>query len=148
MTTAQGVRDQWNAHARKENDVKFWKFEAPAEEQIESVIDTGGLPPSVTVPGLLNMYEDVAKKLRPGDGVVLATLMGEEGKIVAFGKVRAVAKELDGISIQWAKASHGVYPTGSGLTHWKNKTAFEIKAAPAERYGLLRFIDFHIKEAA
>jgi hypothetical protein len=128
--------------------VKFWKFEAPGAEQIDAVVVAVGLPPSVTVPGLQNTYVEVARKLKPGDGVVLATLKGEEGKILAFGKVRAASSALDPVSIQWAKASHGVLPTGSGLKHWQTKTAFEISPEPAERYGLRRFVDFHIKDAA
>jgi hypothetical protein len=128
--------------------VKFWKFEAPTAEQLGAVVAAGRLPPAVTVPGLRNTYEEVASKLRPGDGVVLASLKGDEGKIVAFGKVRAVPGAIEHVHIQWAKASHGLYPTGSGLEHWQNKSAFEISAEPAKRYGLLGFIEFHIKDGA
>lgn len=128
--------------------MKFWKFEAPTAGQVDAVVAAGGLPPAVTVPGLRDTYEEVARKLKPGDGVVLACLNGDEGKIVAFGKVRAVQRTPDDLYIQWAKASHGVYPTGSGLEHWQTKTAFEISTEPAKRYGLRGFIDFHIKDAA
>ncbi len=126
--------------------MRFWKFETPAEEQVQFLVTEGGLPPSVSVPGLKNTFDAVARKLRPGDGVVLASLHGDEGKIIAFGKVRGIDGSDGEISIQWAKASHGILPTGSGLEHWETKTAFEISKQPAERYGLQRFIDFHVKD--
>jgi hypothetical protein len=134
--------------SREGNAMKFWKFESPTEEQIQSLLAVGGPPPSVIVPGLLNTFEKVAKKLKPDDCVVLASLNGDEGKIVAFGRVRSVGNVPDEVSIQWAKASHGVHPTGSGLEHWRTKTAFEVSPVPAERYGLRRIMDFHIKQAA
>jgi hypothetical protein len=130
-----------------ESHVKFWKFEAPRDDQIQSLLVTGRLPPPVVVPGLLDTYGEVASKLKEGDGVVLASLKGEEGKITAFGKVRVGALAAEQLSIQWARASHGVYPTGSGLEHWRAKTAFEISALPAERYGLRQFIEYHLKDA-
>ncbi|MDN2675105.1 hypothetical protein OX459_27260 [Janthinobacterium sp. SUN026] len=126
--------------------MKFWKFEMPTEQQLDALVAMGELPPPVAVAGLSNTYDDIARKLRPGDGVVLGKLKGEEGKIVVFGKVRKVGSTPNCIEIQWAKASQDVFPTGSGLTHWQTKTAFEISSQPAERYGLRRFIDFHIKD--
>lgn len=128
--------------------MKFWKFEAPTLEQIELIVTAGRLPPSVSVPGLRNTYDEIARKLNPGDGLVLATLKGDEGRIVAFGRVCSIGATQEDMSIRWAKASHGVLPIGSGLLHWQTKTAFEISAEPAERYGLGRFIAFHIKDAA
>lgn len=128
--------------------MKFWKFETPTEEQIESLLNTGGLPPSVTMSGLSNTYEKVVRKLKPGDCVVLASLKGDQSKIVVFGKVQAVGNTSEQTLIKWAKASHGVYPTDSGLEHWRTKTTFEISKEPAERYGLRRFIEFHIKSGS
>ncbi|MCY4747512.1 hypothetical protein NYO99_21280 [Pelomonas sp. UHG3] len=127
--------------------MKFWKFETPTAELLDAVLASGALPPSVPVAGLRDTHGKATSKLKPGDGVVLATLQGEEGKIIAFGKVRAGNSPIDQLAVRWVRASHGVHPTGSGLEHWRSKTAFEISAEPAERYGLQRFIDFHIKDS-
>lgn len=128
--------------------MKFWKFEAPPADQIEALVAKGRLPPPMMVAGLRDTHYEVSRKLRLGDGVVLANLRGDEGKIVAFGKVRTPSGADEDAHIQWAIASHGVHPTGSGLNHWRTKTAFEISTVPAKRYGLLGFIEYYIPDVA
>lgn len=84
--------------------------------------------------------------MRAGDGVVLAVLDGDEGKIFAVGKVLAV-ETLDAPAvITWAATRKTVYPNASGgLVNWKNKSAFEISAEPAKRYGLRELIEYYVR---
>lgn len=124
--------------------MKFWKFEVPQAADLERCLTDGSLSRSVSAAGLKDTFDVLLGKMRVGDGVVLATLVGDEARIVALGQVRA----LEPHRIQWAATSHTRFPDArGGLVNWQTKTAFEISSEPATRYGLHELVDYYIKDA-
>ena len=83
-----------------------------------------------------------------GDALVLASLEGEEGKIVALGKVRAIATATNPAVIDWAATKKTVFPDAKGgLVNWQTKSAFEISPEPAKRYGLKDLVEYYVRDA-
>ena len=68
--------------------MKFWKFEYEGSAALSDFINNRALPSkNRTFPGLENTHFYPIKVMKVGDGVVLATLHGDEGKIFAVGVV-------------------------------------------------------------
>ena len=129
--------------------MKFWKFEYPGEEEMQSCIGDGRLPrPETKFPGLEDTYKYPAGALKVGDAVFLATLSGEEARFFAIGKVVGRSEEPDVPIINWAATKFGKFPNAQGgLPQWRTKTAFEITKEPAKRYGLLELVQHYVKSS-
>lgn len=127
--------------------MKFWKFECKDTADISTCIANESLPSQeVSFPGLQNSFEYPLRKMKAGDGVVLATLNGNEGKIFAVGKVKSIGPKGEPPSIQWSATKTTVFPDPSGgLINWQTKTAFEISPEPAKRYGLQKLIEYYVR---
>lgn len=127
--------------------MKFWKFEYPGEEEMRSCIGDRRLPmPEMKFPGLQDTYEYPAGTLKVGDAVFLATLLGEEARFFAIGKVAGRSEKLGIPIIDWAANKFGKFPNAQGgLPEWRTKSAFEITKAPAKRYGLLELVQYYVK---
>ena len=127
--------------------MNFWKFQYDGEEALLQCIVNRRLPSDVvTHAGLKNTHAHPLKAMRPGDGVVLATLEGDEGKIFAVGKVRAVATPEAPALVDWAAMKMTVYPDArGGLVNWKTKSAFEISQEPAKKYNLKKLIEYYVR---
>lgn len=130
--------------------MKFWKFQYEGPEALLQCIENRSLPSGdVTFAGLKNTYAHPVKAMRPGDGVVLAKLEGDEGKIFAVGKVRAVATTETHAVVDWAATTMTVYPdVKGGLINWQTKSAFEISQEPAKRYNLRKLIEYYVRSDA
>jgi predicted HNH restriction endonuclease len=119
----------------------FWKFEYDGPAQLQDCISNNSLPPEKDFPGLENTYSYPFKKMKPGDGLVLAQLEGVSARIFAVGKVQAIQPHV----VNWAAVNETVYPNPQGgLPNWQKKTSFEIKPKPARKYGLNGLIEKHI----
>lgn len=127
--------------------MKFWKFECEDGSAVVDCINNGSLPSQETgFPGLKNTFAHPLKAMRVGDGVVLATLKGNEARIFAVGKVQAIESDVKSPSIQWAATRTTLFPDPrGGLVNWQTKTAFEISPEPAKRYGLQKLIDYYVR---
>lgn len=130
--------------------MKFWKFEYPGPQAVASCIRCMSLPPNdKAFPGLKDTYAHPQRSMRVGDGVLLATLAGEEAKFFAIGKVRAIDGDGRAPVIQWASTTFTRFPDArGGLINWQTKTAFEISPEPAKRYGLEKLISHYVKDDA
>lgn len=130
--------------------MKFWKLEYPGPVEFAKCISSNSLPPKNTVfQGLKDTFAHPLKEMKVGDGVLLATLMGDEAKFFAIGKVRAINDEENLPQIQWAATTFTRFPNASGgLINWQTKTAFEISPEPAKRYGLRKLLDYYVKDDA
>jgi hypothetical protein len=134
----------------REKTMKFWKFEYEGSTALERCIESGSLPSQESsFPGLKNTYAHPLKSMKIGDGVILATLLGDEAKIFAVGKVRKVTQGTEPPVIQWAAMTLTVHPNPTGgLVNWQTKTSFEIKPEPAKRYGLQKQIEYYVRDVA
>ena len=130
--------------------MKFWKFEYPGPVQFAQCISTNSLPQKNTVfPGLKDTFEHPLREMKVGDGVLLATLVGDEGKFLAIGRVRSKNDQEALPQIQWAATTFTRFPNASGgLINWQTKTAFEISPEPTKRYGLRKLLDHYVKDDA
>lgn len=130
--------------------MKFWKFEYPGPAALDICISRQSLPPKeMAFPGLKNTFAHPFKSMRAGDGVVLATLDGEEAKFFALGKVRAINAETNVPVIQWTATTSIHFPDArGGLINWQTKTSFEIKPEPAKRYCLEKLLNHYMKDVA
>lgn len=121
--------------------MRFWKFQYHGQAELLSCIEKRILPTNKTFPGLNDTYDYPASSMKPGDGVLLARLEGNAAKVFAVGKVRATGP----VVIDWAALAVTLYPSPQGgLTNWQEKSAFEISANPAKRYGLRELIETHV----
>lgn len=127
--------------------MKFWKFEYPGSGALAHCTKFKSLPPKETLfPGLSNTFDHPLKSMRVGDGVVLATLVDDEAKFYALGKVRSISADLGAPVIQWVATQFTKFPDAQGgLKHWQTKSAFEISPEPAKRYGLAELISYYVK---
>lgn len=130
--------------------MKFWKFEYEGPAALEHCIASGALPsPESNFPGLMNTYAHPLKSMKVGDGVILATLQGDEGKIFAIGKVRKMPLGTEPPAIQWAAMTLTIFPDArGGLMNWQTKTSFEISPEPAKRYGLQKQLEYYVRDVA
>lgn len=130
--------------------MRFWKFEHPGEAEMQSCIAERRLPkPDIQFPGLLDTYDYPAGALKAGDGVLLATLSGEEARFFAVGKVIGKSTETGLSTVSWTATKFGKFPNEKGgMPQWRTKTAFEITKEPAKRYGLLELIQYYVKNDA
>lgn len=128
--------------------MKFWKFEYEGPAELEKCVSTDSLPsPERQFSGLKNTYAHPLKSMKIGDGVVLASLAGDQGKIFAVGKVRAAGADIQSPQVQWAVTTKTVFPDAKGgLANWQTKTAFEISPEPAKRYGLEKLINYYVRD--
>ena len=128
--------------------MKFWKFEYEGEDALGACIANRSLPPPESKrQGLSNTYAHPFKSMKVGDGVVLASLAGDEGKIFAVGKVRSVASNTTPAIIDWTATTKTVFPDArGGLVNWQTKTAFEISPEPAKRYGLRELVEYYVRD--
>lgn len=130
--------------------MKFWKFQYEGHEALLQYIENRSLPSGdITLAGLKNTHAHPVKAMRPGDGVVLATLEGDEGKIFAVGKVRSVATTETPAVVDWVETIMTVYPDArGGLVNWQTKSAFEISQEPAKKYNLRKLIEYYVRSDA
>jgi hypothetical protein len=130
--------------------MKFWKFEYEGPSALADCVANRALPSAERLfPGLKNAFAHPCKSMKAGDGVVLATLDGEEGKIFAAGKVLHAATDACLPVVAWAASTKTVLPNaGEGLKNWQTKSAFEISASPATRYGLAEFVNYYVRDDA
>lgn len=121
--------------------MQFWKFQYLGDTSIEECIKNKSLPlASQPVPGLATTDQDVIARMRLGDGVVIAELVGDQAKLYAIGRVVSIANKQPEIS--WARSINFRFPDErGGLIHWQTKTAFEISSEPAKRYGLKDLVE-------
>jgi hypothetical protein len=127
--------------------MKFWKFEYPGSVALINCTNSRSLPSKETLfPGLTNTFAHPLKSMKAGDGVVLATLVGDEAKFYALGIVRSTGGISNAPVIQWAATQFTKFPDAQGgLKHWQSKTAFEISPEPARKYGLAELIAYYVK---
>jgi hypothetical protein len=127
--------------------LKFWKFQYEGSDALLQCIENRSLPSGIVIiAGLKNTYAHPVKAMKPGDGVVLAKLEGDEGKIFAVGKVRAVATTETPAVVDWVATTMTVYPDArGGLVNWQTKSAFEISQEPAKRYNLQKLIEYYVR---
>ena len=127
--------------------MKFWKFEYEGSAALSDFINNRALPSkNRTFPGLENTHFYPIKVMKVGDGVVLATLHGDEGKIFAVGVVRRVELNETPAVVDWAATKHTVFPDArGGLANWQRKSAFEISPEPAKRYGLKKLVEYYVR---
>jgi hypothetical protein len=127
--------------------MKFWKFEYPGSEALINCSNSMSLPSKETIfPGLTNTFAHPLKSMKVGDGVVLATLVGDEAKFYALGIVRSTDGSPDGPVIQWTATQFTKFPDAQGgLKHWQTKTSFEISPEPAKRYGLKELVAYYVR---
>lgn len=118
--------------------MKFWKFEGRESAEIQALRVSGGAPSEGScAPGCTNTNATVLTRVREGDGLLLAHLDGGDACIVGLGLVRAVQRGHGPTSVEWVEHSATVSPNPQGgLANWRQKSAFEISADPAKRYGL------------
>lgn len=128
--------------------MKFWKFEYEGASEIESMINRRSLPsPERNFPGLRNTFAHPLKSMRVGDGVILATLQDDTGKIFAVGRVREIGEGGKLPVVQWTATTSTVFPDAKGgLVNWQTKTAFEISSEPAKKYGLRKLIEYYVRD--
>ena len=126
--------------------MKFWKFQYEGHDALLKCVESRNLPSvDITHAGLRNTNAHPIKAMKVGDGVVLAKLEGDEGKIFAVGKVRVVATTETPAVVDWTATKKTVYPDVSGgLVNWQTKSAFEISQDPAKRYGLQKLIEYYV----
>lgn len=128
--------------------MKFWKFQYLGESVLEQCVQGQAVPLADTSPsGLANTDRETMARMRPGDGVIIAELLGDQAKIYALGKVRSVARSEP--TVVWARNTNYRQPDErGGLIHWQTKTAFEISPEPAKRYGLKELVEHYVKDDA
>jgi hypothetical protein len=92
-----------------------------------------------------NTDQDVAHRMREGDGVVIGQLVGDQAKIYAVGRLARAQTGTTPPSVRWAKTLNYRQPDErGGLIHWQTKTAFQISSEPARRYGLKELINYYV----
>jgi len=128
--------------------MKFWKFQYLGENSMEMCIREKRFPMAQTnIPGLATTDQEVLDRVRPGDGALIAELLGEQAKIYAIGKVIVGADSQ--LEVIWVRNINFRQPNErGGLIHWQTKTAFEISPEPAKRYGLKELVEHYVKVGA
>ncbi len=118
--------------------MKFWKFEYEGPEALLQCVEKRSLPSGqCKMPGLRNTYAHLVESVKSGNGLIVATLDGEQGTIFAVGKVRSIEKDDRAAVVDWKATKTIVFPDArGGLVNWRTKSAFEISPEPAKRYGL------------
>jgi hypothetical protein len=78
------------------------------------------------------------KTITIGHGLILATLdlNLRAGIIKAIGVVKEKENVTGMITVEWSKANHIVYPSPSGIGHWKKRPIFKFPSYKAEEYRL------------
>lgn len=95
------------------------------------------------IPGLVTTDQEVLDRVCPGDGVLIAELLGKQAKIHAIGK--AIVGANSQLEVIWARSINFRQPNErGGLIHWQTKTAFEISPEPAKRYGLKELVEHYV----
>lgn len=119
----------------------------PGEDQTDACIGERRLPHSdISFPGLVNTYAYPAGAMKAGDGVFLATLIGDQARFFAVGLVVVKGTGTDPAVINWTATQFGRFPNErGGLPEWRSKTAFEISKEPAKRYELLSLLEYYVK---
>lgn len=104
---------------------RFWRL-APDSTDLSAVLDSSRL----LAP------EDMRRKVKPRDGIVLASWDAddEQGRVHALGIVLSV----DGFeaTVEWRRANFIIRPSAQGSAQWKRRNHFVFAALPAERYRL------------
>jgi hypothetical protein len=119
--------------------MKFWRFNVESSTAIEASMKSRSivLPSRLHPEAKNNPEEVVTKKLRIGDGILLAELLGSEGVVHAIGMVRHLANEHQIIVIDWMRLSTKLKPnTQGGLAQWQKEACFKFAEDPARRYNL------------
>ena len=127
--------------------MKFWKFEFPGDVELQSCIQERRLPRrDLSFAGLKDTYSHPFDSMVVGDAVFVGTLVNDEAKFFAIGKVRARLSATGEPTIDWVLNRFTKLPEPSGgLPNWQTKTSFEISSAPAKRYGLPELVNYYIK---
>lgn len=130
--------------------MKFWKFEYPGETEMQNCVLENRLPNRAMVfSGLKDTYSHPFESMVVGDCVFLANLSGDEARFFAVGKVLGRKNDTVVPTIKWVATKFGRFPdVRGGLPHWQTKTAFEISASPAKRYGLFDQVNYYVKNDA
>lgn len=129
--------------------MKFWKLQYSGPEQLAECARNRSLPSSpASFPGLKDTNAHPISSMKVGDCLVLASLEGDQGKIVALGKVRAAATATGPAVVDWAATKKTVFPDAKGgLINWQTKSAFEISPEPAKKYGLKELVEYYVRDA-
>lgn len=105
---------------------KYWRLNPAA-------LDKGYSP--FESPRLVEPADFVAR-VRPGEGIVLASWIEREG----LGRMTALGVCLDrcdeGLLIDWRESDARLRPNAAGQANWREKPAFVFGDAVAARYGL------------
>jgi len=128
--------------------MKFWRFNVESASAIETSVAsrTIVLPSRLHPEAKNNPEEVVARKLRVGDGILLAELLGSEGVVHAIGVVRNLANEHQGVVIDWVRLSTRLKPNPQGgLAQWQKEACFKFAEDPARRYNLAGLFSQHFR---
>ncbi|MBS0390111.1 MAG: hypothetical protein JSR23_03005 [Proteobacteria bacterium] len=91
--------------------MNFWKFEYLDVHALEIRIREGSLPPPNNVRGLKNTFAHPRKSMSVGDGAILTSLNGEEGKYSPLVTVRSLGSDVEPPIIDWTATTKTVFPT-------------------------------------
>ena len=126
--------------------MKFWRFNFESAAAVETSIASRSivLPTHLHPEAKNNPTEVVAKKLKIGDGVLLAEFSDSEGVVHAIGVVRSLSSETQTIEVDWARvtARLSVNPQG-GFAQWQKEACFKFADDPAKRYNLTGLFTQH-----
>lgn len=126
--------------------MNFWRFNIESAAAVESSIASRSivLPTRLHPEAKNNPSEVVAKKLRIGDGVLLAEFSLSEGIVHAIGVVRKLSRETQNVDVDWARLTVrlAVNPQG-GFAQWQKEACFKFAEDPAKRYNLARLFAHH-----
>lgn len=126
--------------------MKFWRFNiesmAAVEDSIASrsiVLPTRLHPEAKNIPS-----EVVARKIKIGDGVLLADFLNPEGVVHAIGIVRSLPGEFGNIEVDWVRTTTRlpINPQG-GFAQWQKEACFKFAEDPASRYNLAGLFRHH-----
>jgi len=115
--------------------MKFWRFNIESMAAVESSIASRSIMlPTRLHPEAKNIPTEVLeRKIKIGDGLLLAEFINPEGVVHAIGVVR----NLGNLEIDWARVTTRlpVNPQG-GFAQWQKEACFKFAEEPALRYNL------------
>jgi hypothetical protein len=128
--------------------MNFWRFDIQSKTAVDDSISSRSLvlPTQRHPAGKNDPASMVDKKIKVGDGLLLAQLQGAEGVVHAIGVVRELQNNNHGIVVDWVCISHKLQPNPQGgLAQWQKEICFKFADAPAKRYNLGGLFQKHFK---
>lgn len=126
--------------------MKFWRFNFESLTAVENSIASRSivLPTRLHPEAKNNPADAVARKLKIGDGVLLAEFISPEGLVRAIGVVRNISSETQNLEVDWERvtARLPVNPQG-GFAQWQKEACFKFAEDPARRYNLAGLFSQH-----